>query len=117
MIPIVFIIVIFLVVMSKNRIDDSPSHENDDMLSNKQFGASQNSCDTFDSFETTEVNPATGLLMYGGVDAMGNAYGMSSTFDDHHYSFSSDNFDCSISSFDDHCSSFHSHDSFDSSSF
>lgn len=116
MIPIVFIIVIFLIVMSKNRIDDSANHENDDMLSNEQFGASQNSYCTLDHFETTEINPATGLPMCGGVDVMGNAYGMSSTFDDHH-SFSSNDFGCSISSFDDHCSSFHSHDSFDGSSF
>ena len=116
MFPIIFIIAVFLIILSKNKVDRSPSYENNDMFSNDQFGASQNSCDISDQFEILQINPATGLPMCGGVDVMGNPYGMSSSFDDHH-SFSSDDFGCSISSFDDHCSSFHSHDSFDGSSF
>ena len=67
--------------------------------------------------ETMDINPATGLPMYGGVDAVGNPYG--SDLNDQTFSFDSyDHMDsgCSFDSSDSFssCDSFDSFDSFDS---
>jgi len=95
--------------------DDEPSPIVDDSISafDDDIGLSTSIENTFDETETTYVNPATGLLMIGGmggIDAGGDVYG-SDLMSDMHSSI-----DSSSMFSDDLTSSTDSFDSFDSSS-
>lgn len=120
MIAILFIIIVGTFVLNAtNRSDNLFQGDDksvDDNLNADTLNTSNRLSGSIDHQEATQINPATGFPMYGGVDAMGNAYGMSSFFDNHHDMFN-DSFNSSFSSFDDSFSSFNSFDSFNDSSF